>query len=197
MTRLLVFLALPLAGAVFFISPAISNAAEYELPTSPGSPGVQVGEKAPAFTLESSTGQFVSLESLIAKGTTVLVFYRSADWCPFCQAQMREIQSKISQIEASGFQFVAICYDEPAILRTVAARMGLTFPLLSDAGSRTIDAYGIRNHEATGRADGIPHPATFVLDRAGTIRAKLMHDTPQTRPPVEEFLEAAAAVDRG
>jgi len=184
------------SGALFAAGGSALVAANgYELPTSPGTPGLKVGEKAPLFTLQSSKGEEVSLEGMLSKGTTVLVFYRSADWCPFCQAQMREIQSKIALIEDSGFQFAAICYDSPETLRKVAAKMGLTFRLLSDEGSHTIDAYGIRNHEATGRADGIPHPATFVLDGTGVVRAKLMHDSFTTRPQVEEFLAAAKAVE--
>ena len=68
---------------------------------------------------------------------------------------------------------VIITYDAADILKRVAARRGITFPLLADPGSRTIEAFGILNQEATGRAKGIPHPGVFILDRGGVIRAKL------------------------
>lgn len=43
--------------------------------------GIKVGEKAPDFTLKDQSGEDQSLTKLLEKeGTTVLVFYRSADW---------------------------------------------------------------------------------------------------------------------
>ena len=71
----------------------------------------------------------------------------------------------MKEIEATGGQIVAISYDSPAILKRFAANSAITYPLLSDAGSKTIDAYGIRNKEAPERFSGIPYPGTFVVDR--------------------------------
>lgn len=42
----------------------------------------------------------------------------------------------------------------------------MTFPLLSDTGSKVIDAWGLRNGGATGNQAGIPHPGTFLIDRS-------------------------------
>lgn len=71
---------------------------------------------------------------------------------------------------------MGISYDPVKKLERAAAQLKITFPLLSDEGSKTIDAYGIRNKEAPKSVDGIPHPTTFVLDRGGVIRAKLFHE---------------------
>jgi hypothetical protein len=40
---------------------------------------------------------------------------------------------------------------------------------MSDPGSKTIDAWGLRNQQATGREDGIPYPGTFLIDRQGRV----------------------------
>ena len=50
-------------------------------------------------------------------------------------------------------------------------RMKITFPLLSDPDSKTIEAYHIRNESAKGKAEGVPNPGTFVVDKEGVIRA--------------------------
>lgn len=157
-------------------------------------PGLQVGDQAPDFTLKNAMGKDVSFQSLLAKGKVTLVFYRSADWCPFCQTQMKDIQANLAKIEATGTQLAAICYDSPEVLTRAAEKLGLTFPLLSDAGSKTIDAYGIRNKEATGRGVGIPHPAIFVIDQQGVIRAKLMEDGYRTRPQIDTIIAAINGV---
>jgi peroxiredoxin Q/BCP len=83
------------------------------------------------------------------------------------------LQRDLKSIEAAGVQLVGISYDDPKVLKSFTDRMKITFPLLSDPGSQTIDAYHIRNEAAKGRAQGVPNPGTFILDQAGIIRAKL------------------------
>ena len=70
-------------------------------------------------------------------------------------------------------QLVGISYDSPAVLKRFSDRMKITFPLLSDPESQTIDAYHIRNGAARGKAEGVPEPGTFILDRGGDPREAL------------------------
>ena len=42
--------------------------------------GLNVGDQAPAFTLNDQNGKPRSLDDLLKKGKVALVFYRSADW---------------------------------------------------------------------------------------------------------------------
>lgn len=85
---------------------------------------------------------------------------------------------------------MAISYDSPEILKHFAAKKSITYPLLSDTGSKIIDAYGIRNKEATGRASGIPYPGTFVIGSNGVIRAKLFLEGYKERASPEAIAEA-------
>jgi len=154
-------------------------------------PGLKVGDKAAAFTLKNAAGADVALGDLLKKGPVALVFYRSADWCPFCKKQLQDLEKNRPAIEASGVQLIGISYDAPGTSAAAATKLGLTFPLLSDAGSKVIDAYGIRNAEAKGKADGVAHPVLFIVDRTGTIRAKLMRDGYRERPESTEIIAAA------
>ncbi len=154
-------------------------------------PGLKVGDRAAAFTLKNSTGADVALGDLLTRGPVALVFYRSADWCPFCKKQLQDLEQNRSDIEAAGVQLIGVSYDAPATSAAAATKLGLTFPLLSDTGSKIIDAYGIRNMEAKGRAEGVPHPVVFIVDRAGVIRAKLMRDGYRERPESAEIIAAA------
>lgn len=81
---------------------------------------------------------------------------------------------------------MAISYDSVEILSRFAKQRKISFPLLSDQGSRTIDAFGIRN---TGNKNGIPHPGTFLVDKKGIIRARYFHDSFRTRHTSAEILE--------
>jgi peroxiredoxin len=66
--------------------------------------------------------------------------------------------------------------------------------LLSDPESKTIEAYHIRNKAAKGKAEGVPNPGTFILDREGVIRAKLFLEGYRDRHTTEALLDAAKAI---
>jgi len=157
-------------------------------------PGLKVGDHAAAFTLKNSAGADVSLSDLVKNGPVALVFVRSADWCPFCRRQLQDLQKDLSTLAAAGVQLIALSYDSASTNAAATAKLGLTFPLLSDPGSKVIDAYGIRNTEAKGKAVGVPHPAVFIVDRTGMIHAKLMRDGYRERPESAEIIAAAAGL---
>ena len=92
-------------------------------------------------------------------------------------------------------QLVGISYDSVDVLKRASAKHGITFPLLSDPESKTIDAYKVRNEEASGGAAGVPHPTTFLVDEEGVIRAKLGRDGYRNRHPSAELIEAVQALE--
>lgn len=85
---------------------------------------------------------------------------------------------------------MAISYDSTNVLQRFAAKSAITFPLLSDAGSKTIDAYGIRNKEAPARWSGIPYPGTFVIGKDGVMRAKLFLEGYKERHEIQPLIDA-------
>jgi peroxiredoxin len=105
-----------------------------------------------------------------------------------------QLQRDLKSIEAEGIQLVGISYDDTKILKAFSDRMKIAFPLLSDPGSRTIDAYHIRNEAAKGRAEGVPEPGTFILDRQGVIRARLFLEGYRERHTTEALIEAAKSI---
>ena len=107
---------------------------------------------------------------------------------------MVQLQQDLKSIEAAGIQLVGISYDDPKILKAFSDRMKIAFPLLSDPGSQTIDAYHIRNKADRGRAEGVPNPGTFILDRQGVIRARLFLEGYRERHTTEALIMAAKAV---
>ncbi len=90
---------------------------------------------------------------------------------------------------------MGISYDDPAVLKRFSDQAKISFPLLSDPESKTIEAYHVRNEAAKGKAEGVPDPGTFLLDRDGVIRAKLFHDGYVNRHTAEALIEAAKAVE--
>jgi peroxiredoxin Q/BCP len=90
---------------------------------------------------------------------------------------------------------VGISYDDTAVLRRFSDQAKISFPLLSDPESTTIEAYHIRNEAAKGKTEGVPNPGTFLLDRDGVIRAKLFLEGYRDRHTTGALIEAAKAVE--
>ena len=105
------------------------------------------------------------------------------------------MQRDLKSIEAAGVQVVGISYDDTKVLKSFSDRMKIAFPLLSDPGSRTIEAYHIRNEAARGKAEGVPHPGTFLVDREGVIRAKLFLEGYRDRHTAEALVQAAKTIE--
>jgi peroxiredoxin Q/BCP len=89
---------------------------------------------------------------------------------------------------------VGISYDSVEVLDAFAKKQKIEFPLLSDPDHKVIDAYGLLNKEAKGKAEGVPHPGTMILDKEGVIRAKLFHDGVIARHGPAEIVKAAKDV---
>ncbi len=103
---------------------------------------------------------------------------------------MVQLQADHERIEAAGITLVAISYDAPDALDDFARRSNITFPLLSDVGSKTIDAYGIRDPQG----DGYPHPQTVLVRPDGIIGAVLSEEGYKTRHTTEALIEAARRI---
>lgn len=84
----------------------------------------------------------------------------------------------------------SITYDPVPVLADFSARRGITFPILSDAGSATIKRYGILNTTVpeTNPLYGYPFPGTFVLNRQGVVTAKFFEQTYQERNTITSIL---------
>jgi len=103
----------------------------------------------------------------------------------------------LDSVKQDGYGLAAISYDGIDRLKAFADQHGIEFPLLSDQGSKTIDAWGLRNQAATGRTAGIPHPGTFIIDRAATIVSRTFEQAYAERRSATSILEELSGVAPG
>jgi thioredoxin-dependent peroxiredoxin len=135
-------------------------------------PLIQVGQPAPDWTLPSASG---GSESLAAqRGHRVVLAFVPSVNCDICAQQLRALQSALSALRARGTAAFAISTDLPAVQRSYSARLGLGYPLLSEAPAFGLhpvgSAYGVY-HGASNQAGPVDINAIVVLDVAGTVRA--------------------------
>jgi peroxiredoxin len=171
------------------------------------------GAKAPAFELPDHDGKTVSSTNLLAKGRLVLCFIRGR-WCPFCVGQMEAMNLVLPEIERSGTTFIAISPQTVKQSFFMHDQHKLRFPLLSDAGNKVARQFGLTYRvpslqEAVYRrafvnlpfTNGdesweLPIPATYILDRDGTVLYASADEDYTERPEPSDIVLASGAKAR-
>lgn len=147
---------------------------------------LKAGDLAPDFALSGVDGRTIRLSALLRDGPVVVSFYRGG-WCPYCNLELRALQSVRLQVQALGAQLVAISPQTPDESLSTAEKNALAFPVLSDVGSHAARSFGIafdladelrpiyaRFGHALPDRNGddswvLPIPATYVIAKGGRI----------------------------
>jgi peroxiredoxin Q/BCP len=133
---------------------------------------LDVGAKAPAFTLTDQDGSSVSLSDFA--GTKVIVYFYPAAGTPGCTTQACDFRDNINSLKGAGYQVLGVSKDTVADLKKFQGEQGLNFPLLSDLDLEVHNlyaAYGEKN--LYGKTVTGVLRSTFVLDEQGDIELAL------------------------
>jgi peroxiredoxin len=165
-----------------------------------------VGAKAPSFELPDHNSKIVSSSALLADGRLVLCFIRGR-WCPFCVGQVEAMNLILPQIEHAGAKLVTISPQTVKQSYFMHDQHKLRFPLLSDSGNKVARQFGLTyrvpqpqetvyrrafvNLPFTNGDESweLPIPATYIIDRDGTILYASANEDYTERP------EPAAIID--
>jgi peroxiredoxin len=127
---------------------------------------VEVGSKAPDFTLNDYNREQVSLESLRGDKAVLLVFYPFA-FSGICTGELCQVRDELAEFANDKVQVVGVSVDTAFSLKKWAEQEGYTFPLLSDfwPHGEVAKSYGVFNEAA-----GMANRGTFLIDTTGTVR---------------------------
>ncbi|WGK64849.1 peroxiredoxin-like family protein [Croceiramulus getboli] len=147
---------------------------------------LEIGDKAPDFTLSNAQNENVRLQKLLQDSRVVLVFYRGS-WCPYCNLQLAHYQQALEEMHWYGAQLVAISPQTPDESLSIKEKNELQFEVLSDNGNliarkyttvfkngerpiEAMTALGIDFHAHYSDDSGeLPVPAVFVIEQDGTV----------------------------
>jgi peroxiredoxin len=140
-----------------------------------------VGAAAPRFlgTLVTGDSQIRALEDYTGQAVLLNVW---ATWCGPCREEMPGLQRLHSEWHERGLRIVAISLDSPGERRTVqrfVAENGLTFDVLYGSAAKLRRTYG---------AIGIP--VSYLIDRSGIIRERIIGSRDWDRPAERELVES-------
>jgi len=121
-------------------------------------PAPRKGFLAPDFTLQTTTGNSITLSDM--RGQAVLVNLW-ATWCPPCRAEMPAIQKMYDEYKDQGFVVLGVdmtYQDNASAVQPFIQGNGLTFPILLDTTGQIADKYELRSL-----------PSSFFIDRSGVV----------------------------
>lgn len=165
-----------------------------------------VGAKAPEFELQDHNGKVVSSADLLTRGRLVICFIRGR-WCPFCVGQMEAMNLILPQIEQAGATLVAISPQTMKQSFFMHDLHKLRFPLLVDAHNDVARQFGLAyrvpaaqeavyrravvNLPFTNGDDSweLPIPATYIIDRDGTVLYASANEDYTERPEPSAIVE--------
>ena len=133
---------------------------------------IEVGDKAPNFSLSEQDGRQVKLSDLRGQ-TVVLYFYPKAD-TPGCTTQACGVRDHEPQYAAAGVAVFGVSPDPVSKLKRFDDKHALGFPLLSDADHAVAEAYGVWVKKSMyGRTYFGNERSTFVIAPDGRIASVL------------------------
>lgn len=130
---------------------------------------VDVGDKAPAFTLPADGGETLSLSDF--KGKNVVLYFYPKDSTPGCTTEAKDFTALIGDFEAAGAVVLGMSKDSVRRHDNFIAKSELKVRLLSDEDGKTIEDYGVWvQKKLYGREYMGIERATFLIDGEGIIR---------------------------
>lgn len=155
---------------------------------------IEVGKKAPAFTLESSDGGKVKLAD--HAGKVVVVYFYPRDNTPGCTVEAQEFSAAVPTLTKLGAVVFGISKDSIASHCKFRDKYGLAFPLLTDPDGEVMEAYGAWGDKVMygKKMQGVIR-STVVIGKDG----KVVRHWPKVsvKGHVAEVVDTVASIARG
>jgi len=129
---------------------------------------LEVGTKAPDFTLPDQDGNMVSLKSF--KGQKVVLYFYPKDNTPGCTKQACNFGELVLQFREKGAVVLGVSKDSVASHKKFEENYGLKFTLLSDPERKVIEAYDVwKEKKNYGKVSMGVVRTTYLIDEKGII----------------------------
>ena len=129
-----------------------------------GAPAAQLnsGQPAPAFQTVALDGAPVHFPAAFVGKPLVIRFW--ADWCKYCEGEMKDIEKVYQRLKPRGLDVIAINagQDRKTVVEFMK-KLGVSYPALMDENSAIAKRYGV-----------VGLPTTYFVDAKGIVRAKLI-----------------------
>jgi glutaredoxin-dependent peroxiredoxin len=152
---------------------------------------VDVGSKAPDFTLTNQDRQPVTLSE--QRGKPVVLAFFPAAFSSVCTKELCTFRDSMARLGQANAQVYGISVDTFFTLKAFQDHEKLTFPLLSDFNKQVIRDYGVFNEDMIG-LKGIAKRGVFVLDKDGVVRHREVLDDARNEPDYDAVYKTLASL---
>ncbi len=130
---------------------------------------LQVGDKAPDFSLPDQNGKTVTMRDF--KGKTVVLYFYPKNHTPGCTREACDFRDSLEKFKKKEIVVIGVSPDSVASHEKFAGKFGLSFPLMSDDGRKLANAYGVyKEKNMYGKKVMGIERTTFVIGPDGTIQ---------------------------
>jgi len=152
---------------------------------------VDVGSKAPDFTLTSQERQPVKLSE--QRGKPVVLAFFPAAFSSVCTKELCTFRDSLARLNQAQAQVYGISVDTFFTLKAFHDQQGYNFPLLSDFNKQAIRDYGVFNEDMIG-LKGIAKRAVFVIDKDGIVRHREVLEDARNEPNYDKVFSTLASL---
>ena len=153
---------------------------------------VDVGAKAPDFTLHNQNREDVTLSEELKKGPVVVAFFPAA-FSSVCQQEMCTLRDSATDLNKVKAEVLGISTDTFFTLKAWGDQQKLGFPLLSDYNKEAVQVYGVVNPDMIGLKN-ISKRAVFVIDKGGVVRYREILEDARNEPDYDKLKQALAQI---
>lgn len=126
---------------------------------------IKIGDAPPKFTLPDLKGNKVTVPDEFNGKVLIIRFW--ADWCTYCAEEMPAIDIVYNKYKERGVIILAVNAGQPKeVAEAFVSSLKISYPVLLDTYSVTAKRYGV-----------VGLPTTFILDRNGVVREKILGET--------------------
>jgi len=123
---------------------------------------LKVGDKAPNFNLQATTGDYYNLKDFLGKSNVVLAWYPMAN-TRGCTIECKSLVEKGHLVREYNAKYFMVSVDPLDDNRAFAKKTNADFPMLSDPTKKVAEAYDVLNFM------GVANRVTFYIGKDGTI----------------------------
>ncbi len=150
---------------------------------------LQIGQKAPDFTLYKTFNETVSLSDFAGKKNVLLLFFPQA-FTGNCIKQLCFARDNMAVYNKIDAQVIGISVDTVASQNKFSEEQGFNFPLLSDFNKEVSTAYQCIHESFTHmNMKGVSKRSAFIIDKQGVIQYAEVSDNPGIQPNFEAINE--------
>lgn len=153
---------------------------------------VDVGAKAPDFTLPNQDREPVTLSEQLKNGPVVLAFFPAA-FSGTCQAEMCKFRDSAGALNKVNAKVLGVSVDTFFALKAWGDQNKLNFPLLSDFNKDVIAKYSVVNPDMIGLKN-IAKRSVFVIDKGGVVRHREVLDDARNEPNYDKITQTLASM---